>query len=348
VGQVRRILSLALALAVSARCDGTPSPVGIEPAEILWAVPVSERAAGPVLIGGRVLVAEPGSLSALDPSTGALAWSVDLGAASRSIPGLTARGDAAYGIDARLVAARIGDGAILWSTPDPPPGIFAADAERLYVFGAGSIAAINPGSGAVLWEAPVVQPYRLVALGGGFVCVAGDAILCHEGASGRLLWIATPPDGSLLVDLDVGPGRTVASTLSGELLAYDRRTGTLVWRHDLGAPIEGTTAAGLMVHACSGGQDPGGTGICVALEESSGVVRWRIATRGGTSTPLAREGVVVVIDGRAVVVVDAGTGRVVRRIAHPREGFRLALPAYSGGVLYARLGREILALRLSP
>ena len=345
--RARRFLRPALALALAARCDGPPSPVAIEPAAVLWAVAVSERAVGPVVLAGRVLVAEPGSMSALDPLTGARAWSVDLGAPSRSVPGLTARGDVAYGVDARLVAARAGDGATLWSLPDLPPGILAADAERLYLFGAGSIAAIEPGSGAILWEAPVPQPYRLVALGGGFVCVAGDAILCYEG--GRLLWSATPPDGSLLADLDVGSGRTVGSTLSGELLAYDRRTGTLVWRRDLGAPIQATTAAVLAVYACSGGQDPGGAGTCVALEESSGIVLWRIDTRGGTSAPLAREEVVVVVDSRAIVVVDAGTGRVVRRIALPREGgFHLAQLAVSGGVLYARFGREVLALRLSP
>lgn len=346
---MRRFPAFVLALALAPACDSS-LPLSIEPATVLWSVTVGEPGAGPVVVGDRVLMARPGSIMALDPLTGNELWAVDLGEPQgSSFPAITAREGVAYGFAERIVAVRLTDGTTFWSLPAPPAGIFAADAERLYVIRPGLILALDPASGGALWEAVVPRPFGVVALGGGSVCLAGSTVQCWDGAEGRLAWSAALPDDKVAVDLDIGAGRTVvASTSSGAVVAYDQRTGTLLWSHALGAPLGGSTVAGLTVYACRGGVDSGGAGLCVALEESNGEERWKLVTRGGTSSPLVRDGRVVIVDERAIVELDAETGRVLRRIALPREGpFHTAQLAYSAGVLYARFFGELLAIRIS-
>ena len=317
------------------------------PAEVLWTLAVGNRVSGPFVVADRLLLAQDDSLKALDPGTGSVIWSVDLGQADeRPFAALTARGDVVYAFLGRMVAVRVGDAMILWSMPAPADGFLAADAERLYVIGLGSIVALDPDSGTVLWEASVPEPFGVTAVGAGVVCVAAESILCYDGEDGRLLWSALS-DSSIVVDLDVGTGRAVASTLSGTVVAHDPRTGTVVWRRSLGSSIRGTAIAGSKVHVCHGGAELEDAGACVALEESNGEVRWTVGTRGPTSTPVVREGEMIVVDSRAILVVDSATGEIVRRVALPRLDFHLARLAYHQGVLYAFLFGELHAVRLS-
>jgi outer membrane protein assembly factor BamB len=321
--------------------------VAIVPVEVLWTLAVGIRVSGPFVVADRLILAQDDSLKALDPATASVIWSVDLGAAG-DLPfaALTARGDVVYGFLGRMVAVRVGDAEVLWSMPPPSGGILAADAERLYVIGPGSIAALDPDSGTVLWEASVPEPFGVTAVGAGVVCVAGESILCYDGEDGRLLWSARF-DSSIVVDLDVGTGRAVASTLSGTVVAHDPRSGTVVWRRSLGSSIRGTAIASSKVHVCHGGAELEDAGACVALEESNGEERWTVGTRGPTSTPVVREGAMVVVDSRAILQVDSGTGEIVRRVALPRPDFHLARLAYHEGVLYALLFGELHAVRVS-
>jgi outer membrane protein assembly factor BamB len=320
--------------------------VAIVPAEVLWTLAVGDRVSGPFVVADRLILAQDDSLKALEPATASVIWSVDLAAGDLPFAALTARGDVVYGFRGRMVAVRVGDAEILWSMPAPAGGILAADAERLYVIGPGSILALDPDSGTVMWEVAVPEPFGVTAVGAGVVCVAAESILCFDGEDGRLLWSARS-DSSIVVDLDVGTGRAVASTLSGTVVAHDPRTGTVVWRRSLGSSIRGTSIAGSKVHVCHGGAELEDAGACVALEESNGEVRWTVGTRGPTSTPVVREGVMIVVDSQAILQVDSATGAIVRRVALPRPGFHLARFAYHEGVLYVLLFGELRAVRLS-
>jgi outer membrane protein assembly factor BamB len=184
-------------------------------------------------------------------------------------------------------------------------------------------------------------------VGGGLICLAGEAVECHDGQDGRLLWAASPPADAIVIDLDIGAGRVVASTTRGDVVAYDPLTGAVVWSRNVGTPLLATTATGLRVYSCRGGPDPADRGQCVVLEESNGSVRWLLAVQGPASAPLVRDGRMIVVDARAIHVVDVATGRLIRRIEPPREGpFHEARLAYFGGVLYANFRGELFALRI--
>lgn len=329
---MQRALPLLLALAA---CGSSGSPLETDPPVVLWSAAVFEPSAGPVVVGDRLLIVHRDTLFALQPLTGTRVWSVALGAVGQGVfPALTAAGGVAYASQERMVAVRIEDGAIIWSRTSAGPGILAPDAGRLYVV-PGTILALDAGSGEFLWETSTPTIFGQVAVGGGLICVGGEAVVCHDGTDGQVLWSAIPPGDARVIDLDMGTGRLVASTTRGDVVAYDPLSGTVVWSRNVGTPLLATTVAGLRVYSCRGGSDPDDLGLCYALEESNGSVRWVFAVRGSATAPLVRDGLMLVVDVRAIHVVDVATGRVVRRIAQPPGAlFHEARLAYAGGILY--------------
>ncbi len=52
-------------------------------------------------------------------------------------------------------------------------------------------------------------------------------------------------------------------------------------------------------------------------------------------------------DGRGIVLLDAATGRILRVLASPAQGFQDAILVPAGGVLYARFMGRVYAIEIT-
>ena len=97
-----------------------------------------------------------------------------------------------------------------------------------------------------------------------------------------LVWVTSQPRESFMGTPAVDEQHVYASTASGRVFAYDRRTGAVVWRAELGAP--GATSP-----AVRGGEVivGGSADLAVALDAATGEERWRVARGAGAAYDIA-------------------------------------------------------------
>jgi outer membrane protein assembly factor BamB len=115
-----------------------------------------------------------------------------------------------------------------------PPGYDAATA---YVpLKNGVLVAVDLDSGAVRWRRELATSFT-PETGDGRVFVLGDGrIEAADAATGQTVWsIALPGEAAAPLYWDTG--WLLASTMSGELVAFRASDGTLIWRSQLGAPL---------------------------------------------------------------------------------------------------------------
>lgn len=164
---------------------------------------------------GRIFLVEGNTLRAVDPTTGAPAWSADLGSEPVWAGYLADRLVAAT--RTKLVALDRSRGAVEWqydpSSPAPkgPAGPFAARAD--------AVEAPREQATASL------QDFRVV--GGKVVCLRGDqAILSVDGDTGQVDWAFAPALGRINPRMLVGPERIVLQVRKPNLvLVLDAATG---------------------------------------------------------------------------------------------------------------------------
>lgn len=258
----------------------------------------------PAVVGDRAyLLSNDGVVHALDLATGNAVWEVSLGATTGSASPLVIAGLVIVGDTSGVVhAIDSASGAKRWS--------FKVD-------GAIDGAAANVGN-LVLTATEDGSAYAL------------------EAQTGSVVWKATLPAGvtrSVTASAD-----TVFVGAKGTLVALRLSDGSMVWQSavaptgECGTP---TVADGLVFDATGlDGSDPAAKGV-VALDASTGAVRWRYAspTQRQAYTPGVRAGrAFIVAEDGIVAALDATNGAVVWTTK--TGAVNEALPAIADGLVY--------------
>jgi len=197
----------------------------------------------PVLFGDRVVVAAlDGSVTALDPATGAPAWTTNLGAEIRIKP--ISSGERLLVADqAGVLTCLDGDGNTVWAKEAGVPESLAVSggAEPVIVYGESGSAVLKAYSladGHQVWRSRVFKtPTDLIALNSVVVMRDNSAVLGIDWQTGSVLWRWT----SQVTAAGIGGGDRVLLLTETELvlLAGDG-TEVKTWPHQLGH-VTGTT-----------------------------------------------------------------------------------------------------------
>jgi outer membrane protein assembly factor BamB len=163
----------------------------IDPASnaVVWSVELA--ATGPLLADdGRVFVPAAGAVHALDAATGALAWRVP--AAALSAP-LAHRGGwlVVALADGAVQGVRAADGSVVWarSLGSPVASAPSIDGDVLAVgLADGRVVAMHVGTGATLWE----RPLGSIASG---LTLSGDRVFA--GTNDGFFWALRTRDGAV-------------------------------------------------------------------------------------------------------------------------------------------------------
>ena len=371
----------------------------------------------PVVIDDRVLVASGFSMCAVTGVTGALLWCQDIGTAATSSPSIIGSTVVVGGWDGSVVAMGSADGASLWraATVDGAPAmVVAADGHAVVADGEGHVAALDADTGGESWRADLgrraVGPpqaadgllYVTTADGGLSVLRAADgSVAWHYGvgvgtspataadgiayavtSGGGLVAVGDASDArrppQVVTDADPAAATKVAGggpSRSGAQPGPGPASSPIVaWSLDVGSDIEAAPviADGLVL--------TGSGTFLFAVDDRTGLERWRFATRNRVSQSPAAAGrqvfvgdddgalyAVGIADGQAAwkVVLDAPVSEAIVADADTvlvaeREGPLVALdpatgqerwrvhggssPAIAGGIVYLHTTNGLLAV----
>ena len=208
--------------------------------------------------------------------------------------------------------------------------------------------------------------FSSVAFAGNRIFTMGDAgggaqLFALDAADGKVVWYARV--GSPGGKRNPGPRSTPATDgelvfgfgHAGELVCVDAAQGRERWRRDLSSDFDGEMMSGwgysesplldgeLLV--CT----PGGpAGTVLALRKDSGEVAWRCTeltdSASYASLIVAEIGGVrqyIVLTGRSVAGIDAGTGELLWRGDRPGKTAVCATPVYHDGLLFVTSGYNV-------
>lgn len=261
---------LALAPALSgdavyvADAEGKVSAYAVESGQRLWRTELKVAVSGATGVGdGLVLVAtRKGAVIALDQTNGREAWRTAVSSEVLAPPAVSRGIVAVQTIDGKLIGLSVADGKRVWLYDRLEPAlsvrgtstpIVAADVV-LTGFASGRLVALQLRDGRLLWEQPVSQPRgrneieRLVDVDAPPL-VRGD-MLYAASYHGKLIAVSMR-NGSISWSRDVSTRTGLAADSayvfltdeSGQVLAFDQRTGASVWKQDklrgreLNAPV---------------------------------------------------------------------------------------------------------------
>ncbi len=274
-----------------------------------------------------------GEVSALDPATGEVLWTQDLGAAGGSAP--TVQGDLVYiaARDSRAWAIDATSGRIRWTLNGTPAqqgfsggaGAAVTDEIAIFPFASGEVLAAFPLGGLRRWST-VVSGERLGVAAATVSDIAGDPVI----------------DG----------GRVYAANVSGRLAALDVATGERIWTATEGAvsPVWPSGNSVFLVNDM---------GELLRLSSADGAVLWRQPLPGFVENRVRRQKTrfahygPVLAGGRLIVASSDGelrqfdpeTGALLGSVPIPGGG-ATTNPAVAGGTLYVVTSRgQLVAYR---
>jgi outer membrane protein assembly factor BamB len=156
-----------------------------------------------------------------------LAASVVLSHAQESRGQAAAAEDRILALDPRWTLA--------FDTPAVAPAGF--DQEAAYVpLEGGTLVAIDLERGRVRWQIPLATSMTPATGDGMVFAAADDHVMAIDQRSGATLWRTTVPS-ALAGRLYWDSGWVLASTETGDLLAFRAQDGRVLWRRALGAPL---------------------------------------------------------------------------------------------------------------
>ncbi len=280
----------------------------------------STNVGGGIALAGDTIFAATGraELLALDAGTGAIRWRARLGAPARSAPTIASERVYVATIDNQMLGLAVADGKRLWSYQSPAsdtlvlglPAPAYVDGIVIAGFGSGELVALRAASGTVVWS---------------------DSL---AAARGRI----SISDLSAIRGMPmVRDGRVYATSLGGQLVANDLRSGRRLWELEL-ASAETPWVAGDWVFAV------GTDGRLAAVNRIDGAVAWvtqldRWETPAKEQDPISWAGPILAggrlflgnSTGRAVLV-DPATGSVETTFSLP--GALSLAPIVAGGTMY--------------
>jgi outer membrane protein assembly factor BamB len=234
-------------------------------------------------------------------------------------------------------------GAILWSRPLPPFGVYLAMASgEGLVFAATSIGgdlyALDGATGDIVWRQPSASGFNGPTYAGGVVYAGnGDGhVYAIDASSGELLWKSHYNSGIITNPVVVGPTQVIA--IGDDTQAFDRTDGHLLWVQDRTESIVPVLGNGL-VFECQGD-------VAIAIDANDGSIVWENAHVPGSGGG----GALSVADGRLFIphydgtlsVLDAQTGGFLW--SAPLGELSLQTPTVANGVVYATNWPNLVAL----
>jgi outer membrane protein assembly factor BamB len=329
----------------------TPERTGAAPDGSVPADPAVDRLlrtdgpvppSAPVVGGGRLIVAIPSRVVALDPADGTVAWEREPATGVRPSPApavgcgvvVAATGDglAAFALedgsrrwrraggsdDAGPLA--VADGVVYHPRGQETVAVDAATGDRLWAGGPGGAVAVDPAAGRVYATDDAVSEGTVTA----------------RSTDGEALWSTTGP-GHLRTPAVAGD--RVYALGEGALLALDADDGTVAWRRDgpegFGA---GVAVADGRVSAAAGG------GTRAVGRDTGGQRVWRVPTGASGAAPVVAGGTVLLPGAEGLVAVDARTG-THRWTVEALEGQPSRTVAVVDGIVYASGFDGVYALR---
>ena len=211
----------------------------------------SHAAGGGVAASGNAIFVATGfgELVALDPASGGKIWSFDLSAPAYSAP--TAAGGMVFVVSATNVlhAVKQADGTEAWQYPGIPEtaGVLSAASPAVsgntvvVPYSSGEVIAFDAATGKTKWADAVVRSTRTLAVSGLTDVAASpviyDGVVYATGVSGRTIAVRLA-DGERLWEQNIGSASTPAVSgnalfivdLEDNMVALDRKTGTVFWR----------------------------------------------------------------------------------------------------------------------
>jgi outer membrane protein assembly factor BamB len=212
------------------------------------------------------------------------------------------------------------------------------------VVAAANVPAAWPDKPARLWTQPVGEGYSTPVVADGRVFVHSrkdpqEVVTAFDVATGKQIWTAEYQSAfsknQYAKDMSKGPfatplvavGRLFTLGTSAVLTSFDAATGAVTWRKDWSKEIDtsklftGTAmspiiAAGLLiVHV---GDDT--KGAFRAFDPLTGTEKWSLPGHGpGYASPVLRQTTLITMTDKAVVGVDAATGKLAWTIPFPDE-----------------------------
>ena len=221
-----------------------------------WRVTISPEDAREETLGGGIgygdgrLYATAGftEVLALDPSDGSVLWRHQTSSPTRGSPIFSGGHVYVLTIDNQMVALDAKTGKELWLHSGVPVAeAFLSDAGCavdssivIAPYSSGEIFALRSDTGRVAWE---------------------DNLSAVRRASA--LWSLTDFNGLPIID----NGRVYAVSVSGRIVAIDKRTGTRVWQHEIGSSATPWVAGNFLYMISPENQ-------LIAIETASGGIKW--------------------------------------------------------------------------
>lgn len=259
-------------LMVAEEDDGSVSALDTFSGRLLWRVDVAAPTAAPPIVAGDLVAVPDGAKHVLgvDAATGATRWSARFPDVVSAGPVVVGETVVVATDDATMRGIGRADGRIRWSAtlPSRAVGITVDGDAVITATSDGGVRAVTPADGATRWTAAVEGlPTAAPAVGSGSVVVADD---------------------------------------SGELSAFDARTGRLRWsrRRDAAASVNRDPAIAdttvVVVHG----------GTVEALDLGDGHSRWQVPVGGTATAPLVVGGDVVVHTRDRLLLLALADGRL--------------------------------------
>lgn len=275
----------------------------------------------PVVVGGVVFLhTYNDDVIAVDATTGAQKWRVDLGTSTSSFSAPAVAGGLVFvgSADGNLYALSAATGAQKWrydtggAVADTP----VVAGGRVFVpTRAGALYALDAGTGALRWGSSVPGgggvPYSPTVVGPWiYVGASNNTVRRMDAATGGTGWVVSVTGVPFAAPV-VADGLVFAPQLDGTMTALRVASGTVVWSAATGGGSVTNTPAlvgnRLIVS---------NTGSAVtAFEYTTGAVLWgRSGTDGGYSQVTSAGGVVFVGNALHTTAYDARTGDILRQL----------------------------------
>ncbi len=276
------------------------SPSNVGSLQKIWDRRTNNAIEGtPAVVGGLVYIpSADGTLYAMDAATGKVIWNDSGGG---------------YGGDSPAVA------------------------NGLVVVGGNAVSAFDAATGAPVWSVPVTRFTIGEPTIDGSVVYLGDCdgvMFAIDLTSGAELWSKSGLGNCIGTSAAAGDGRIYFGSFNmdgGHVLALDAVSGKVVWKHPIGAAVEGSAPAFANGVVYVGAFDK----HLYALDAATGHVIWKAGTGGDVrSSPGVHDGVVYVgSDDGYLYAFDAAQGTPLWR-QHIGGFIDWSSPAIANGVIY--------------
>lgn len=235
----------------AAAADG--SVVRLENGRQVWRINAGQPLTGGVGSDGKVVVVGTGKglVLAFNAADGKALWQAQVGSEVLSAPVVAEGLVAVKSGDSRIYGFEAADGKRRWVYQRSTPALSLRAATDMLAqpgvilsgFSGGKLVAVSTANGAAVWEVTVALPKGATELervsdvtsapvvSGREVCAAAyqGRVGCFDASNAQTVWAR---DASSISGMDMDSRYAYVSSDKGDVLAFDRKAGSSVWKQD--------------------------------------------------------------------------------------------------------------------